>query len=441
MSHKIKTFCLWVLLIPFMGGCASIAKGVTSAFLEKPEDGKETRACDIKGYAFNGLETYMQRQEDYPTESGNAENRPTLKVLMIHGIGKIQPGYSTRFVGNLIRELKLNATADMTKKVDLKHPTISDESIGHLDVNKYFNKDKSRELIFYELTWSEIFKEEKSKIEYDNSAEFTFKRANVNSVMKKFINDHIPDPLIYMGSSQKKIISSVGEALCWMFSGDWEDLKHHQNSVCNATPQSLAEGLEEDDYAIVTHSLGSRISIDALQALAEAFSVEAGEGTKDSLAHPKFIKLREALQNERMPIFMLANQLPLLQLGREKPPVTEQLAQYCREGGQKHQQRLFKELPILAFSDPNDLFSYEIPPRFAMENMDSRICPKMTNISINVAEVIILLGVGQLANPAEAHGGYDNDELVINLIVHGIGHDNVSPLVNDRCTLLEVVED
>ena len=130
MFKEFKTFCLWVILIPLMGGCASIAKGVTNAFLEKSEDEKDTRACDIKGYVFNGLESYMQRQEDYSTESGSPENRPTLKVLMIHGMGKHQSGYSTRFSTNLNRELKLNKTTEMTKKVDLKNPAYSDESIA-----------------------------------------------------------------------------------------------------------------------------------------------------------------------------------------------------------------------------------------------------------------------------------------------------------------------
>ena len=439
MSHKIKTLCLWVILIPFMGGCASIAKGVTSAFIEKSEVEKDTRSCDIKGYAFNGLETYLRRQEAFSAENGNPENRPTLKVLMIHGIGEHPPGYSIRFSTNLTRELKLNATEERTKRVDLKNPNVSNEQIGHLDVNRYFNKARSREMIFYELSWSDIIADEKKKIEYDNLA--TSKRAGVNSVMKKFINSHIPDPMIYLGDSQKKIIASVGQALCWMFSGDWEDLNYHQSSYCNARIQSLAEELEEDDYAFVTHSLGSRIVIDALQAIAEAFSGEGGEETEDLLAYPKIRELHEALQNKRIPIFMLANQLPLLQLGREEPTVTGQLDQYCREGGQKHKQRLFKELPILAFSDPNDLLSYEIPPKYAMDNMDSRICPKMTNISINIAKVISIFGLGEVANPAEAHGGYDNDERVIKLIVHGIGHDNVSSLVKNRCILLEVVGD
>lgn len=424
-----------------MGGCASIAKGITSAFLEKPENEKDTRACDIKGYAFNGLETYMQRQEDYLTGSGNPENPPTLKVLMIHGIGEHQPGYSTRFSTKLTRELKLHVTEEMTRKVDLINPIYSDESVGHLDVNRYFNRDKSRELIFYELSWSNIIEKEKEKIEYDNSVEYTLKRANINSVMKKFINSHIPDSMIYLGNSQKKVIASVGQALCWMFSGDWEDLKPHQNSFCNARTQSLAEKIEQDDYAIVTHSLGSRIVIDALHAIAGVISGEGVEGGEDILAYPKVRELFAALRNERIPIFMLANQLPLLQLGRDEPTVTGQMDQYCEVGGQKQQQRLFRELPILAFSDPNDILSYEIPPKYAMENMDSRICPKMTNISINVAKVMSILGLGEIANPAKAHGGYDNDERVIQLIVHGIGHDNVSPLVNDRCTWLEVVKD
>jgi hypothetical protein len=44
MAHKLKIFCLWILLLPFLVGCASIAKGVTSAFLDKTEKEKDTRA-------------------------------------------------------------------------------------------------------------------------------------------------------------------------------------------------------------------------------------------------------------------------------------------------------------------------------------------------------------------------------------------------------------
>ncbi len=185
----------------------------------------------------------------------------------------------------------------------------------------------------------------------------------------------------------------------------------------------------------MTHSLGSRIIIDSLQWVA----AEVPNIGKQKLQDKIFWEFLGKLKNKKFPIFMLANQLPLLQLGRKEPEVTGQIDQYCREGGEKLEQRMFKELPITAFTDPNDILSYEIPPKYAMESMDSRICPKMTNISINVAKVVSVLGLGDIANPAVAHTGYDDDERVINLIVHGIGHEGTSQLIKDRCTWLETV--
>jgi len=138
---------------------------------------------------------------------------------------------------------------------------------------------------------------------------------------------------------------------------------------------------------------------------------------------------------------MLANQLPLLQLGRKDPEVTEQIEEYCTEEGPNYHQRLFKELKIMAFSDPNDILSYEITPEFAHKRMDSRICPRMTNVSINIAEVVSLFGIGDVASPGEAHDGYGGDERVIKLIVYGIGHEGAADLIKERCTLLEVVDE
>ncbi len=51
-------------------------------------------------------------------------------------------------------------------------------------------------------------------------------------------------------------------------------------------------------------------------------------------------------------------------------------------------------LTVFAFSDPNDLLSYGIPPKFADDYMDSRICPRITNIILNVAQPLSLLGMG-----------------------------------------------
>jgi hypothetical protein len=374
----------------------------------------------------------MDNQGKNSTSAGNSQNRPTMKVLMIHGIGHHLPGYSTRFSTHLTRQLKLNVTSEIVKEINLTDPAFGNESLGHLAVHRFFNKNRTRELLFYELTWSEISQAEKREIEYDGSEKYSYKRADINKAMKTFINDHVPDPLIYQGNSRSKIISSVVQSFCWMFHGDWRDLQPRQKKFCNSRVKSLHKEIREDDYAVVTHSLGSRIIIDSLQEIAGETSNE-GEFQEP----PQVVNMLKELKNKKIPIIMLANQLPLLQLGRDKPKVTGQIDQYCRRNGTKLKDRLFRELHILAFSDPNDLLSYELPPKFAREKMDSRICPKMTNISINVAKVVSVMGLGNIASPGEAHNGYDNDDRVIQLIAHGIGHLGTSALVRKRCSWLE----
>jgi hypothetical protein len=423
---------LLAILPLFLSSCASISKGIAESIFEREDNKKDTRACDVNGPAFRGIESFMDNQRKYSTSASNSNNRPATKILMIHGIGHHLPGYSTRFSTHLTRRLKLNVTSEIVKEIHLTDPAFGNEPLGHLAVHRFFNKNRTRELLFYELTWSEISQAEKREIEYDGSEKYSYKRADINKVMKEFINDHVPDPMIYQGNSRSKIISSVVQSFCWMFHGDWRDLQPRQKKFCNSRVKSLHKEIREDDYAVVTHSLGSKIIIDALQEIAGETSNE-GEFQET----PQVRNMLKALKNKKIPIIMLANQLPLLQLGRDKPKVTGQIDQYCRRNGTKLNERLFRELHILAFSDPNDLLSYEIPPKFAREKMDSRICPKMTNISINVAKVVSVMGLGNIASPGEAHKGYDNDPRVIELIAHGIGHLGTSALVRKRCSWLE----
>jgi hypothetical protein len=443
MTHKIKNLILCLIFLPLLGGCSSIAEGITRGLMADSGDKADTRSCDVSGHTFRGLEPYMVRQEDYFAGGGNPVDRPTLKVLMIHGIGYHGVGYSTRFATNLTRALKLNVKKETTKRIDLAHPAMKDQQMGYMTVSRYFNKNRTREIIFYEMIWSNIIEEEKSLLKYDDSGAYTYKRADLNNMMKSFLNSHAPDPMIYMGEKQEPILRTVGQSLCWMFSSDWEDLADHQHTFCNASNQlSLSEGLEKNDFAIFTHSLGSRIIIDALQAVAvQSQGGSYGSVKEDMREYPGARKLLASLQKEELPIFMLANQLPLLQLGRKNPEVTEQIEDYCTEEGPNYHKRLFKELKIMAFSDPNDILSYEITPLFAHKRMDSRICPRMTNVSINIAEVVSLFGVGDIASPGEAHNGYSGDERVIQLIVHGIGHEGAADLIKERCTLLEVVDE
>jgi len=135
-----------------LSGCTSIAKGVTQAILERSEE-EDTRACHIEGPASVGLEPSLQAQEK---ERAAGPSTRTLKVLMVHGIGRHLPGYSARLTEHLMRELKLDVRVEDYKEVVLRDPEIRQGPLGTLRISRHMNKARTRELLFYELTWSDI---------------------------------------------------------------------------------------------------------------------------------------------------------------------------------------------------------------------------------------------------------------------------------------------
>ena len=174
---------------------------------------------------------------------------------------------------------------------------------------------------------------------------------------------------------------------------------------------------------IISHSLGSRAVLDALQRLT---NLPIG-------ADPQMKGIADSFRQRDLQIFMLSNQLPLLEAGREGQQVTNQVAAYCGPNPTKPG-RFFAKTELVAFSDPNDLMSYPIPDQFADRNIDSRLCPSVTNVTINVVSVSSLLGLGDVANPLGAHLGYAADQRVGGLLAEGAGHPGVAPIVTERCT-------
>ena len=128
---------------------------------------------------------------------------------------------------------------------------------------------------------------------------------------------------------------------------------------------------------------------------------------------------------------MLSNQLPFLQLGRTPPTVVGETDNYCKPAGRKYAERLV-QIRIHAFSDPNDVLSYTISSDFGETYIDSRMCPTITNVSLNMPPNISILRLGELANPYQAHTAYWQDERVIAYIADGVGSARDSDVIADR---------
>jgi hypothetical protein len=406
----------------FANGCASFGEGIAKGLMTDAKE-KDTRVCQIWSKGFEGINASIEKIE------GNT------KVLMVHGVGHHIPGYSTVLLEKLAKELDLSIMEAPYKELTLTHPNASSKNLGNLRLNRLLSKDRTRELLFYELTWSSISDPEKEILAYDTSGQHSFRRAKVNDVLKKFSNDAIADPMIYLGEKQEDIQISVTQSYCWMMSHDWSDFPSEGHKACDLSSPDLLANAEKDDYIFISHSLGSRITIDALQRLAKVFN------DKDfKKAYPMLENLHQVMRDRDVIIFMLSNQLPLLQLGRSLPEVVNEHENYCLPEGSKYSERLANQTHIVAFSDPNDMLSYSITPEFKIKYLDSRMCTTVSNISINVAYVVDVFGFSDVANPMEAHLGYDHDERVIELLAHGLSNNNITPIISERCEWIELTQ-
>jgi hypothetical protein len=433
--HPAFAAAALVLLTTLLAGCASFGEGLGRAVLAHVEGDpdSDTRACEIEGAAFEGIVAALRAQDGQPPiGTAPAPERSIVKIMMVHGIGSHYPGYSGRTVANLTDHLGLDVVSPHIKAVDLVHPSFPGESIGTLTGQRFTDAARTREVIFYELTWSRVSDAARANLRFDNSQIHTRNRAWLNRMGKVFANDVLVDPLVYVGAGREKILTAVRQGLCWAYSTDW-DAFPRASTACSDTEPGFASRLDRDPFFFVTHSLGSRIVLDALETTVE--------GIENQLPiNPRATQLKVRLQNHTTTVFMMANQLPLLQAGFRPVPVTGRIAEFCNEGGLRYQDRMLGSTRIVAFSDPNDLLSYPIPDDFVQYGIDSRLCPSVVNVSLNVAKVFQLMGRAGFANPLTAHSDYNDDARVIGLMVGGLGQRETSAEVAERCNWVRAEE-
>ena len=424
----------------WLSGCSSIAEGVTTALLKSGGEKEQKEQCEIVGPAFEGIEAAMRPQSKLSPDSGNVRPTKKTKVMVVHGIGPAERDYSVRLQRNLTRELELNVRNRRSKVIELRDPMYEGSDLGTLSISRYLSDDGTQEIMFYELVWAGITAPQKRVLAYDTSGRYQSRRASVNHTAKQFLNDRISDPLIYVGESHTKILKSVDQAMCWTLYTDWNELPDYAAQTCDRHEVASVDDLMGYQWVIITHSLGSRIVIDTMEYQARVV-LKQFELDLDSRRRDKARELLNAWKNQVIQVYMLANQLPLLQLGRKEPEVVGQIESYCQPEGANYKDRIVKELRVVAFSDPNDLLSYAIPPGYADKHMDSRLCPIVVNVSVNVVPIIDLFNVGQVADPLDAHTEYDDNHRVMGLMTRGVGTGEGNQAVDLGCEWLKTVED
>lgn len=410
-----------VLFIFIISGCASFEKEVAKELVATHK--AKLDRCEIEGFSYKGIDEKI-------------EQKNILKVLMVHGVGIHYPGYSRRIQENLANNIGLDVLSRLPKNITLLDPTDQKTKIGNLQISFWQNEDASQNMLFYELTWSEITIPDKEIIAFDTREQYSKFRVPFNNMIKKFLDNTLPDPLIYLVDKNNLILDSSQQAVCWMLKTNWQSIPNNQAKVCNLSVYDGIKDFNNENLLFITHSLGSKIVMDSLMETVDNVAVAEKTAFKNA-GHQQLIK---QLQEKEITIFMLANQLPILQIGHPQPKVHNQINSYCTPQGKNYHNRIFKGVNIVAFSDPNDILSYAIPQEFVDKYIDSRICPRVTNVSVNVAPEISAFGLG-IVDPISAHTDYDNSPKVINLITRGTYEFNQTPELKDNCHFVRMKND
>jgi hypothetical protein len=349
------------------------------------------------GTGFDGLEDFLRPDEP-------------LRVLWIHGMCTHPPGWATKRA-KLVMEL---LSARSSPEILLGH---DDPNTVQVNLNA---PGGPLEITF--LLWSNLTQDYKDALKFDApkpDGEFGYTRAKLNGMLKVgLMNDCLTDAVVYSGTNGNAIRLSMQKQVCLALNGSYA------NGVCDTTDAAPVR------LVIIAESLGSKLIFDAVREL------------HDHLNRPESIAALQAFNEQigrTLAIYLVSNQIPLLDqanpvlpstastLGTADPtPGGSSLGVFLELVEQSRQvnpalldvagaQRL---LPVVAFTDPNDLLSYRLTP--ASLHFD-----RAHLVNVLVSNDWTYLGL--VERPDNAHCGYAINSYVLATLVLGHESDGAFP--------------
>lgn len=328
--------------------------------------------------SFAGIDALIRQSGSNPVD-----------VILVHGMCTQTPEWAHGAVDTIMRAL----TPGYVPKPRAAAPSSGAEAIELVERDEVVRGVPVR---FTGLIWSPLTATLKHQLDFDHTgtptdcaagAECRPRRARFNGQLKdKLLDDCLADALIYQGDSRAAIRAKMMEAL--------------------DTAIARQQG---GPLILVTESLGSKITFDALNAML----VSQAPGSQ--------VRSAQAAAARLVQVCMVANQLPILGLadqvvGGERSarllPQADALQRFLTLRGSfaRPAQKRFAELTLVALTDPNDLLSYRLlPSRYA-------------SAAVHVADVLVSnqpTYFGLLENPATAHTGYLANPDVVAVIACG----------------------
>jgi len=299
---------------------------------------------------------------------------------------------------------------------------VGDPSRPQVEVYWYSYQGIKARLTHALILWSPLTAPAKRDLEFDAprgsvpGGEFDWKRAWLNGALKVgLINDCFADAVVYSGREFSRIHTTLKQAVCVSMGGAVSNAGRCSfPMVSNASPQIV----------FATESLGSKLLFDALVALLAEADGPTLQAMLDRLAGDLIV-------------FMLANQIPLLNLARETGEVAAggpfeglvQPAPGFSTGDSLEQvlrallsrppieaaiQPRTRSVTLVAFTDPNDLLSYRLSQKYKA-SFPARVW------IVNVIVSNDYTYFGYVERPDTAHSGYRANKTTMDILLCGIG--------------------
>lgn len=329
--------------------------------------------------SFRGLSSCFEGSRSAPR---------TLRVLYVHGMGAPKNYTARVFMDAIAARMSMRRVADRTFELPVE-PLPSGAESGHVNELTYADAHGDQ-MIVDEVIWSPLTYEIKRRRLIAAEESYIGERARINGRIKQYLlNERMPDPLLYIGRMGPVIRNSVKQTICTRMLG---------GSVVGTLGSERCDGVRISDttyFGVITESLGSAIAFDAIAELDRDTPGTAG-------LSPRLLLARAAS------FFMLANQLPLLNLN--SPERDESVVRVL---GTVDEEQTFRfPLEVVNISDPNDVLSYPVSELLALQ------FPKHRFVNVSTSLSWRLLG-GLAAYPRSAHTGHVTNRQVIRMIAEG----------------------
>lgn len=405
-------------------------------------------ASDTPGFAaFNGLEAMADRNP-----SGEKKR---VNIIFLHGIGFVEgpdkKPLANAFITGVADAYGLNVKKRTVSALCGRSPEEKDLSLhNHVYINspeikRYDTAIPGRQLsldrlvcmdrqvlsvrddldyVIYRIFWDELMWDslQDAHVGQDDkegaSPKFAERRRSLNQRLKdEFITYGISDAIMYLGPAGQEIRYAIRGAMCAAAleaNGlTFQDMGHEVDyqEICAAAGKA---DINVDPFAFVAESLGSKIALDVIRD-----TMTDGRET----VHDVMIRQTQ--------VFMLANQIPLLSLSDLSVRNTSRLSNYS----------LTDRPTLIAFSEINDLLSYELVPFFEQLYENSQVDPdfRAENSDVELTDrqkILGLLGfnvidmrvefakplipfVNSFVDPYFAHNGHVHQPEIMDLILCG----------------------